>query len=149
MSDNMQLCHYLEAAPTSLPPVAWASPNCIPPSSGGTGEWVVIKDTAETIGTGRRNTALILALDPTAPAAKSCRDYSNGGFSDWFLPSKDELNELYNQRALVSNIGTNCYWSSTHDGIVYARRKDFGGNKSSYDHKNSAAENYVRPIRAF
>ena len=47
------------------------------------------------IGTGKANTAAILAVNVIAPAAKACNDYNGGGKSDWFLPSRDELNEMY------------------------------------------------------
>lgn len=43
------------------------------------------------MGAGKANTALILAADPDAPAAKYCAEYRGGGFDDWFLPSSSEL----------------------------------------------------------
>jgi len=61
---------------------------------------------------------LILAIDANAPAAKACYEYNNGGKTDWFLPSLDELMELYIQRAAVGNLRTgtddlSVYFSST------------------------------------
>lgn len=60
-----------------------------------------ISGTRTAIGTGKKNTKLILAIDAEAPAAKACTDYRGGGKSDWFLPSKDELNELYKTRERI------------------------------------------------
>ena len=50
-----------------------------------------VAGTSTDIGTGKRNTELILAVDPNAPAAKACAEYRDGGFDDWFLPSWEEL----------------------------------------------------------
>jgi hypothetical protein len=142
MTDTNEVCHYLEAAPADMPTtLAWASSAFIPPGNGGTGDWVNISGTGTDIGTGRKNTELILATDVDAPAAKACKDYSNGGKTDWFLPSKDELNELY-----VVRMGQR-YWSSSQRHNGYAWYHDFG-----MDIQSSQA-NYltgsVRAIRAF
>ena len=48
---------------------------------------------------GFANTTLIInAQGPGSYAAKICRDYRGGQYTDWFLPSKDELNKLYMQK---------------------------------------------------
>jgi tetratricopeptide (TPR) repeat protein len=46
-------------------------------------------------------------------AVQLCKDYRGGGYSDWFLPSKDQLNILYLQRNVVNMTGDTGYWSST------------------------------------
>jgi uncharacterized repeat protein (TIGR02543 family) len=105
MTDTNEVCHYLEAAPNNMSTIlAWAS-------SGYT--YTNISGTGTEIGTGRKNTALILATDANAPAAKACKDYSGGGKTDWFLPSQYELNELYKNRGVVGNMGSSYYWSSS------------------------------------
>jgi len=119
--------------------------------------------TATTIGTGSANTDAIIAAQgatETSHAAALARAYNGGGYTDWFLPSKDELNQMYTNKATInttasayggSNFSTNYYyWSSTetvdnfevaygqrfYDGVLYYRvRKDFTG--------------YVRAVRAF
>jgi hypothetical protein len=132
--------HYLEAAPADMPT------NLALASSGFTS--TNISGTGEAIGTGRKNTALILATDVNAPAAKACKDYSNGGKTDWFLPSNDELNQLYVNRASVGNMGTGNYWSSSQSVIGYACFQDFS-NGSQKVVTNKSPTYTVRAVRAF
>ena len=142
MTDTNQVCHYLEAAPDNMPStLAWAS-------SGYT--LTSISGTETAIGTGRKNTALILATDANAPAAKACKDYQGpNNLTDWFLPSKDELNELYEGRSNVGNMGTNWYWSSSQNGNSYgnAWSQNFDNGYQSYYAKGN--KYYVRAVRAF
>jgi hypothetical protein len=154
MTDNNQLCHYLEAAPADMDTeLLWRSQ--------GSNN---INLTAETsLGTGRKNTYLIVTTtgfypEPIlniviSPAAQAFYDYRHGGKSDWFLPSKDELNLLYINRAYVNNFLSNYYWSSTGgEGIggVDAYSQNFLGGSSSMFLKNPFEDSLgVRAIRAF
>jgi len=109
---------------------------------------VIGTDTA--IGTGRQNTALILSVDANAPAAKACADYRGGGFSDWFLPSKDELDFMY-RNLRVNNIGgfqNSRYWSSSQlDNHLGAWGQSFGNGSQGGNYKSDAYK--VRAVRAF
>jgi hypothetical protein len=66
-------------------------------------------------------------------AAKLCLDYTNddtgtGIYSDWFLPSKDELSKLYDNRVAIDGFAIdNAYWSSSEYGLsgVFAYRQFF------------------------
>ena len=58
-------------------------------------------------------------------AAKLCRDYRGGGFSDWYLPAKDELNLLYAQKSLVGGFVNEIYWSSSEFDTGDAWVQDF------------------------
>jgi hypothetical protein len=71
------------------------------------------------------------------------------GYSDWHLPSKEELNALYvNLKQIgVGGFANNYYWSSTEDGNYYAwiQGFDFGRQvNTSKDNKY-----FVRAVRAF
>jgi len=69
------------------------------------------------IGYGAINTDLIVAQSGEGRyAAKYVSDLVLGGKSDWFLPSKDELNEFYNYRATRTGtfaVPDGPAWSST------------------------------------
>jgi hypothetical protein len=139
--------HYLEAAPSDISETkAWASSAYIPISNGGTGSWVDISGTGWAIGTGRLNTASILATDTDAPAAKACNEYSNNGKNDWFLPSKDELNQLYTNRDSVGNLA-DYYWSSSQNDNYRSWYQLFSSGYQDYNYKYGPLT--VRPVRAF
>jgi len=75
------------------------------------------------IGYGRENTSLIVAQGgPTGSAAAYVDGIVTGGQSDWFLPSKDELNSLYDFYALHAKpaMAKAPYWSSSENGPNYA-----------------------------
>ena len=62
------------------------------------------------IGTGKQNTlSIINGCKQSGTAAMLCYNYESGGYSDWYLPSKKELESL----GLTSAYGTFYYWSST------------------------------------
>jgi hypothetical protein len=135
MADTEDRAHYLEASPF------------IPVNRRWSYAAIYIIGTERQIGAGRRNTALILALDPTAPAALFCENYSNNGLNDWFLPSRDELAQLYTERLLVGNLSSLAFWSSTQTIISDAWRHNFVNNWVGGWLKTD--EYRVLPIRAF
>ena len=75
--------------------------------------------TGTTIGTGFSNTSNIIAsqgIIATNYAAGVARAYTGGGYTDWYLPSKDELNKLYLNRVAIGGFISNSnglYWSSS------------------------------------
>jgi hypothetical protein len=101
--DTGETAYYLEAAPAFMQTsTRWSTATESP--------FIDISGTGTAIGTGRRNTALILLLDPTAPAAKLCSDFTGGGKNDWFLPSRNELEEMVKQGLTGNDIS---FWSSS------------------------------------
>ena len=107
---------------------------------------------ATDIGSGAANTDTIVASNctPETPgnpiAANAAAAFSFGGKTDWFLPSKDELSELYLQRGMVG-IASGLYWSSSEDGTGNAWDLDFATGIPSSDGKQNTLK--VRAIRAF
>ncbi len=133
---------YMEAAPNT-----WSGGSADPTMewSGNTSTTV---STSTDIGTGSANTAAIIAQSSTADkAATAARAYTGGGKTDWFLPSKDELNALYTQRTVVGGFAADEYWSSSQYGAGNAWLQDFGNGGQGDDGKFSTYR--VRPVRAF
>ncbi|MDR0733373.1 MAG: DUF1566 domain-containing protein [Dysgonamonadaceae bacterium] len=108
------------------------------------------------IGTGAANTKKIIDLKTRgdkeveiAPAdevyaAKVVDELTTGGYNDWYLPSIDELTELYKQRNLVGGFNeTGTYWSSSAmDGNYIGP----SGYPYFYDFRPAAQS--VKPVQA-
>jgi hypothetical protein len=80
--------------------------------------------TANSIGMGFTNTNSIvdrLGSSASSYAAGKARFYTGGGYSDWFLPSREELVELFNSRMEIGNFITTSesfYWSSSENDMI-------------------------------
>ena len=104
------------------------------------------------IGTGEQNTtAIVNGCTDAGIAADLADDYSHNTLDDWFLPSLDELNQMYtNLHSASTPLGgfsSDGYWSSS-DYVGYdawAQGFNYGsqGNVTKYYPGN------VRPVRAF
>jgi len=111
----------------------------------------VATDTA--IGTGAANTAAIVAAYDaqgfTNYAAKVAAQYGLGGtYSDWYLPSRDELVVLWENRARIGGFpGSGTLWTSSNASDPEAWRVDFGSGNPFTSSK--LAESRVRPVRTF
>lgn len=107
------------------------------------------------VGAGLLNTAIIIARqgagDGSLYAARICNEYSvtsgNVTYSDWYLPSKYELNLIFQQSALIGGFGTNNYWSSTETQLNGAWLQDFTDG-IQYDHSKQFPF-FVRAVRRF
>jgi hypothetical protein len=100
------------------------------------------------IGTGNQNTIDIMAGCPTAGiAARLSGDLVQGGYSDWYLPSKDELNKLYLNKGAIGGFTNGYYLSSSEFNSQDSWIQFFlNGIQSSY-YKDYPT--YVRAIRSF
>ena len=82
-------------------------------------------------------------------AINYCKDLSLGGYTDWRVPSKDELMALYKNKNQLENVSSDSYWSSTthasnnsdHAWSIYLS----SGDQYSYSKSTS---HYVRCVRA-
>ncbi|MFW5805672.1 MAG: DUF1566 domain-containing protein, partial [Bacteroidales bacterium] len=100
------------------------------------------------IGAGMYNTERIIANQSTGSyAAQLCANYQGGGYGDWYLPSKNELNLLYVQRVAVGGFASAHYWSSTEYNTINAWVQDFEYGSMGPNGKDDT--NRVRAIRAF
>jgi len=104
------------------------------------------------LGTGNTNTNTIVgSLGTGNYAAKLCYDLVLGGYSDWFLPSKDELNKLYLNQTAIGGFTTDGYWSSTEEHVDATTNLAYvqhftNGNFDTYTKSDSYR---VRAIRYF
>ncbi len=104
------------------------------------------------IGMGSSNTdAIIFQNSGGASAAKICRDYHGGNKSDWFLPSKDELNEIWVNLGAngIGGFTTGYYWSSSEDIANPNNAWDQGFGIGNQTNGIKTSNNSVRAVRSF
>ena len=80
-------------------------------------------------------------------AQKACSNLYLNGFSDWYLPSKEELEWMYLYKVRIGNFLDNYYWSSSESSYASAWAFSFNSGKKIDSDKSLLG--YVRPIRAF
>lgn len=133
---------YLEAAPITGDTVATKYSNVTSSA---------IESTGTAIGTGSGNTWSILNQSgyTGTSVAKYCDDYLVNGFSDWFLPSQDELDWMYKNLYLydVGDLSANSYWSSSEVSATNAYRQSFSTGLKSSSSKTTSYR--YRPVRKF
>ncbi|MFZ4525556.1 MAG: DUF1566 domain-containing protein [Chlorobium sp.] len=79
-------------------------------------------------------------------AKTACHDLESNGYSDWFLPDKNLLNQLWLQKDAVGGFADDIYWSSTECDANYAWTRGFGdGSQNGYGKDFSGR---VRAVRA-
>jgi len=107
------------------------------------------------IGTGEQNMLDIVGnCSTTGIAADICYNYTNV-YNDWFLPSNNELNEIYLNlldinASIIINGGTpinGTYWSSSQNNSTFAYMLNFSNGSLGSARKNLTHK--VRAIRAF
>ncbi len=142
--DYLDEWRYLEIAPLETQvPLQW----------GASGH--LVSNTSSGIGMGMQNTDNIVAflevLGEKGRAAQYCSELVVNGYSDWFLPSTDELDQIYWQLAFkdpVGFLGTGYgYWSSTEFDEEKAWGQGFSAGVRGRIEKFDIF--LVRAIRAF
>lgn len=108
-----------------------------------------VTGTLTTLGSGSANTDKIIAQNGAGStyAAGLARAYNGGGYNDWYLPSKDELNKLYLNRVAIGGFAVDYYWSSSESLASYAWLQNFTNGLQLDTNKSSTL--YVRAVRAF
>jgi len=167
-------CYYLEAAPTTGAS-AWTDARYA--WSGNTNTLVSNASAPETatataIGWGYRNTLAMVLQNSTANKAGTISRAYRGpnNLSDWYLPSKNESNQMckwargqaWTSDATLCNssgtintgsgaagfVASDFYWSSSENssGVAWVQSYLDGGNNVTSSKSDSR---YVRPVRAF
>jgi hypothetical protein len=113
-------------------------------------QYKYIGQTGMGIGTGRANTSKIISAQGEGKyAAKICVDYRGGGKSDWFLPSRNELNMMRTQmkKNRANGFVDALYWTSSEVDGSLAWTLDFSDDSQDGCGKEFLAR--VRAVRAF
>jgi hypothetical protein len=116
---------------------------------------VTTNATSHTDGAG--NTTKIIATygNSGSYAAKLCRDYRGGGFTDWYLPASVQIKSLQVvQNAIGGFHGSEFltsyyYWSSTEANNFKAWEYDFNPRYFLADYVEKYKSMYVRAVRTF
>ena len=179
-TNEMPMYDYLEVAPADASAgVVWSTTTAKCGTAAGTPCQTSYLSDAGTalgyigLGTGRAATAAIIARhNPLAVAKASyaagvADAYTTATASDWFLPSKDELNEVCKYarntgqaagastvctggtfRTGVGSFASDFYWGSSEDGAIFAYPQSFLPG-IEYSNAQKAETGHVRPVRAF
>ena len=79
-------------------------------------------------------------------AYKLCKNYKGGGYNDWRLPTKEELNKLYKQKDVVDGFSINLYWSITYY-LISVSCLNFNDGVQGLSGKTD--RHFVRAVRSF
>ena len=115
---------------------------------------------------GEANTVIIISAqvaigdDGSPYAARICNEFKNTEgnktYGDWYLPSKEELDLMYQNKAIIdasamtnggSAFSADRYWSSSEDTNYYVWSQSFGNGTQIVNAKSASRR--VRAVRAF
>lgn len=117
------------------------------------GSYTFTGATATALGTGNGNTNTIIASQGNTGsyAAKLCSDLDLGGYTDWYLPSIDELYKLYLNKAIIGGFAD--YWYLSSSEFADNNYAVWGIRFDSANFLNGSADKakpfYVRAVRTF
>ena len=121
------------------------------------GTSVVTGATDQAIGAGASNTSTIVSVQGDGSyAAKLCDDLVIGSYSDWYLPSKNELYKLYLNKVKIGGFDSVDYWSSTEFNDVNVANQYqaydinfYSGATTDVGYMSKASTFHVRAVRSF
>ena len=102
------------------------------------------------LGTGNTNTVAIIAAQGNGNyAAKLCYDLVLNGYTDWYLPSIDELSKIYLNKVAIGGFSNVEYWSSSEYTINNVWYFNFPTGHAYPGLNNKNFTYRVRAVRAF
>lgn len=105
------------------------------PTDNGSSVWGPVGITTGAISTtdGSSNTIYIRNNVDTS-AARVCADLVAYGYSDWYLPSSEELNYIYQNKTIIGGFANAEYWTSTETSNNNAASQNFqnGAQSTTY-----------------
>ena len=109
-----------------------------------------VTGTGTALGTGSANTDRVIAQNGAGIdyAAGLARAHAGSGFTDWYLPSRDELDTPYLNRSTIGGFASAAYWSSSEAGTNTAWYQDLG-NGVQGDSFGKHSTYLVRAVRRF
>lgn len=126
----------------------------VAPSDQGTAPWgcynKMVGGTSTDIGKGAKNvTSIVKGCDQSGTAAKLAKELNLGGFTDWYLPSLDELQLIYKNLHSkgLGGFKSGSYWSSSEFNASSAW--GFGFNYGVNNLSDKGNSDYVRVVRTF
>ena len=112
--------------------------------------WTSVENTQGTMGSGKRNTQLAVekykqTTGEWDTAPQKIVELAFNGFNDWFIPSRDELDQMYGnlKRSNLGDFKNGWYMTSTVNSGASVLQQNFSNGRSSAGNDTI----YIRPIR--
>ena len=149
-------CHYFEYAPSN-----WMGSNNDGPYNffktvGNTYLASLIPGTLSSLGSGYNNTAILIAAGDTQGAPSQAKAYAGpkgNTTGQWFVPSQNEINALYDSSAksltTFSSLGTTEYLTSVQASTTTCRTINMENRSNNTQNCSVNNPMHLRPIRAF
>ena len=114
------------------------------------GTYTTVGTTSQNLGTGMANTiAIIASQGPGNYAAYICRSYTGGGYTDWYLPSYNELVKFLLQYSVINIPSGQLYWSSSEVTNSTADMVRFNNGTNFLYNMTKSNGFSVRAVRSF
>lgn len=87
------------------------------------------------------------------PAFKLCKDLTDGGYTDWYLPARDELVLLWKHKDAIDASAAGAfaageyYWASTESSVTQAWGQNSNGSGGVADPSSKTDNEHVRCVR--